>query len=81
MTHRIPDEPNGLPKDSNGALDVTNAAKYLGVSVSFLNRLRSIGGSCPYSKLGTRVVYRQTDLDAWLDQHKRRSTADTGEVA
>lgn len=62
-------------------LNVVAAAAYVGVSVSLLNRLRSVGGSAPYAKIGRRVLYRQADLDIWLDQHKRRSTADTGEVA
>lgn len=68
-------------RQREASFNVEEAAAYLGVSVSYLNRLRSIGGSPVYAKVGRRVLYRQADLDAFLDQHKRRSTADTGEVA
>ncbi len=58
------------------ALDVTSAARRLGVSATYLNKLRSTGGGPTFIKLGTRVTYRVVDLDDWQAKHARTSTAD-----
>ena len=42
------------------------AAKHVGLSTSTLAKLRVFGGGPRYAKLGRRVVYASTDLDAWL---------------
>ena len=44
-------------------LNVNEAADYLGISVSKLNKLRTYGGGTRYYKLGHRVVYDIADLD------------------
>jgi predicted DNA-binding transcriptional regulator AlpA len=62
-------------------LSVPEAARYLGLSEAFLNRMRSTGGGPIFFKLGARVVYSTTDLESWLAARRRRSTSDTGEVA
>jgi excisionase family DNA binding protein len=60
------------------SLSVSGAAEYIGVSVSYLNKLRSAGGGPIYTKIGSRrVVYRLTDLDEWLSAGRRRSTSET----
>jgi hypothetical protein len=42
-----------------------------------LAKLRVIGGGPPFVKLGTNVLYDQTDVAAWIAaQGKRRSTSD-----
>lgn len=51
------------------------AAKYIGLSVSTINKLRLTGGGPTYIKLGRTVVYDIADLDAWLDAHRRKSTS------
>ena len=61
-------------------LSVTGAAVYLGVSASFLNKARSYGGGPTYAKLGRRVVYSLTDLDAYLAEGRRTSTSSMEEV-
>ena len=54
-----------------------SAAAYLSVSVSYLNKLRVVGGGPVYSKIGARrVVYRVADLDAWLAATRRKSTSE-----
>jgi hypothetical protein len=30
----------------------------------------------PFIKIGRRVMYRQTDIDQWLDQHTYRHTGE-----
>lgn len=47
-------------------LRVPQAAEYVGVSKSLLDKLRCYGGGPAYAKLGTTVVYQAADLDAWV---------------
>jgi excisionase family DNA binding protein len=60
------------------ALKTDEAAAYVGSSSSTLEKLRVYGGGPAFSKLGRRVVYRTADLEAWLEQNRRRSTNDRG---
>lgn len=57
-------------------LNVNEAAERLGVSTSYLNKLRLTGGGPAFVKLGARVSYDPGDLAAWLDANKRRSTSE-----
>jgi hypothetical protein len=57
-------------------LDVSQAAVRCGVSISFLNKLRTTGGGPPYSKLGRAVRYLDSKLDAWIAAQERRSTSE-----
>ena len=53
------------------------AARYLGVSPNSLKTWRSTRiVQIPYAKVGDRVVYRQTDLDRFLDENTVRVTAE-----
>jgi predicted DNA-binding transcriptional regulator AlpA len=57
-------------------LTVIQAASYIPLSKSNLDKLRVAGGGPRYIKIGKRVLYDQTDLDRWIDEHKQASTAD-----
>lgn len=57
-------------------LRVTEAAAYLALSVSFLNKLRCSGGGPVFRKVGRAVLYHPTDLDVWLASHRRSTTSD-----
>jgi predicted DNA-binding transcriptional regulator AlpA len=58
-------------------LRTPQAAEYVGLSASTLEKLRLTGGGPTYQKAGAKiVVYRPEDLDAWLNSHQRRSTSD-----
>lgn len=58
-------------------LNVNEAADRLGVSVSYLNKLRMVSGAGPvFVRFGVRVAYDQADLNAWVDAQKRSSTGD-----
>lgn len=59
-------------------LPVKEAAAYVPVSKSMLDKLRVAGGGPPFVKIGKRVLYDTRDLDQWLDGLKRTSTVDTG---
>ncbi|MBT4889875.1 MAG: helix-turn-helix domain-containing protein [Rhodospirillales bacterium] len=57
-------------------LNRVKAAEYLGLSSKTLDRLRISGGGPRYWKAGSRVMYDQRDLDAWVDERKRSSTSE-----
>lgn len=45
---------------------VPQAADYVGLSKSALDKFRCYGGGPVYAKLGTAIVYQAADLDAWV---------------
>jgi hypothetical protein len=58
------------------ALNEDGAARFLGVSPSFLAKRRCAGDGPPFVKYGgKRVVYLRPDLEAWRDGQRRVSTA------
>jgi excisionase family DNA binding protein len=57
-------------------LPVDDAARYLGLSASYLNKLRVFGGGPSYHKLGRRVLYRRDDLEQWLGGHRFETTSE-----
>lgn len=61
--------------------DVKGAADYVGMSVAFLNRHRITGTGPAYLKLGGRIYYPESDLDAWLNSRRRTSTSEQGAAA
>lgn len=63
---------------SSENMSVDEAAAYLRLSKATLNRLRLTGGGPKYAQAqpGSRVIYRRTELDAWLCQHSRSSTSE-----
>jgi hypothetical protein len=62
-------------------LNTDQAAAYCGSTRSTFEKLRHLGGSAPYLKVGRRVVYDIADLDLWLASKRRRSTSDRGTEA
>jgi predicted DNA-binding transcriptional regulator AlpA len=60
-----------------GVLRTQQAAQYVGLSASTLEKYRLYGTGPPYQKAGAKIiVYRPEDLDAWLNARRRRSTSD-----
>jgi excisionase family DNA binding protein len=57
-------------------LATPQAANYVGLGKSTLDKARLIGSGPRFVKLGRRVLYDPTDLDAWLNEHRRSSTSD-----
>ena len=54
---------------------VEDAARFIGVSVSVLNKLRVYGGGPAYLKIGRRVLYETAALEDWLVSKRRTSTS------
>jgi excisionase family DNA binding protein len=57
-------------------LTTGQAAQRLGVSISYLNKLRLYGGGPVFVKIGAKVLYDQTDLAEWIEARKHRSTSE-----
>lgn len=58
-------------------LRTPEAAQYVGLSASTLEKFRLTGNGPIYRKAGLKiVVYRVEDLDEWLNSNRRRSTSD-----
>ena len=58
-----------MPHHEN--LTPREAADYLRVSERTLIRWRNARTGPPYTKVGHKVVYRDRDLDRWLDGQRR----------
>jgi len=55
----------------------SQAAFYLGLSVSTLAKMRMRGDGPPYIKLGQRAVaYDLEDLNEWIVQRRRKNTSE-----
>ena len=59
-------------------LNTRQAAAYLQISASTLNKLRVYGDGPPFVKIGRSVRYRRSDLDVWAATCLRKSTSDDG---
>ena len=60
-------------------LNTQQAAEYLGLAVTTLEKFRVYGNGPAFLRLGKRSVrYRPLDLDAWVESRIRTSTSDTG---
>ena len=58
-------------------LRTPDAARYLSLSPSTLNKMRLRGDGPAFLKLGAHAVaYDVSDLDAWINECRRRSTSD-----
>lgn len=58
-------------------LRTPEAAEYVGLSRSTLEKLRLTGKGPLYEKAGPKIViYHPEDLDAWLSANRRRSTSE-----
>jgi hypothetical protein len=67
-------------QDVKHVLRTPEAAAYLGLSPSTLEKFRLSGEGPPYHKSGPKiVVYRPDDLDRWLHEGRRTSTSDPGQ--
>ena len=52
-------------------LNSAEAAEALRVGIATIHRWRQCGEGPPYIKLGNKVYYRPSDLDAWIEEHKQ----------
>lgn len=62
-------------------LRVPQAAAYLGLSKSYLDKARMTGGGPAYAKLGSTVIYSTDDLDDWVRSNRVATNDNRREVA
>lgn len=62
-------------------LDTDAAPGIIGAARQTLARWRSEGQGPPFIKVGSKVMYRRSDLENWLAARTRRSTSDDGSGA
>jgi predicted DNA-binding transcriptional regulator AlpA len=62
-------------------LDQKRVAELLGISPRSMEGWRLTGDGPTYHKVGRRVRYRRSDLEAWLADRRRTSTSDPGPSA
>ncbi len=73
-THSNTDQDTS-PISARSALTTREAAAYLRLSTSTLNKWRCHGGGPEFLKLGRAIRYRREDLDAFLAARRLSSTA------
>ncbi len=62
-------------------LRLSEASQFVRVSQSCLNKMRMFGTGPVYLKPSKRIVlYKRSDLVAWLEAGRRTSTSDPGEA-
>jgi len=76
VDERVYDWPESQVISVKPKMRVAEAAEYLALSTSTLNKLRLTGGGPTYIKLGKTVVYDINDLNEWLSTKRQRSTSD-----
>ena len=59
----------------DGLLTTAEAAKYLGLSASYLNKTRVTGTGPEFVKLSRAVRYRPSALDIWVNDRRYTSTS------
>ena len=60
-------------------MSATEVAEFLGISVNTLYQLRYRGDSLPRGyRVGGRIKYRRSDVEAWLEQQADRPKIATG---
>ncbi len=69
-------ESNALYAGAGARIMTTGeAAASLGLSASYLNKMRVTGCGPVFLKLSRAVRYRQADLDAWTSSRRHSSTS------
>jgi len=53
-------------------VDITHATRLLSLSKSYLYR-ETKAGNIPHVKIGSRILFRISDLDAWIDSQPSAS--------
>jgi excisionase family DNA binding protein len=57
-------------------LTTNEAASYLRVSKSYLDKLRVYGGGPKFLRFGRKILYRQSELNLWAEERCFGSTSE-----
>jgi len=67
---------NATTATAIAVMSPTEAARYLGLAVSTLAKMRCWGGSPTFVRLGRKIGYPRADLDEWLAARRATNTSD-----
>jgi excisionase family DNA binding protein len=68
--------PDGCAVQAPEFMDTQTAANYLGLKPQTLSAWRCSGRyRLPFLKVGRKVLYKKTDIDAWIGSRTRTNTA------
>ena len=56
------------PASDGALLDCAQAAHYLSLSESYIRKAVA-SNRIPYIRIGSRTLFRRSDLDCWIEQH------------
>lgn len=59
-----------MQPNTNNHICTKGLARYTGLSASFFEKGRVYGYGPPYRKLRGRVLYKKSEVDAWLEAHR-----------
>jgi excisionase family DNA binding protein len=65
-----------LPKKVEALLTTKEAAGFLRISKSYLDKLRVYGGGPKFLRFGRKILYRQSELNLWAEQRSFGSTSE-----
>lgn len=65
---------------ASGIMTPAEAARYLRLAVATLAKARCWGGGPVFMRLGRRIGYKRSDLDAWLSVRRAKSTSDAARL-
>ena len=69
-----------IPLALKALMTPQEAARYIGLAVATLAKMRSWGGGPPFLKLGGAVRYEPERLDEWLNLRRARNTSDASRL-
>jgi excisionase family DNA binding protein len=77
LTNQVPKNSPTSPASSDDPLmTVKETAAYLRVSKSFLDKARLYGEGPPFTRLGRKILYRHSAVEAWLVKRQFASTSE-----
>jgi excisionase family DNA binding protein len=71
----VPDRGTFTHNSRDPLMTVKELAVYLHCSKSFLDKARLAGDGPAFSRLGRKILYRKSVVDAWLQQRQFASTS------
>jgi excisionase family DNA binding protein len=72
-----PETPAAPDSPASALLSIDDLAEYLGTSPGFIRSLRSTGKGPTVTKIGSRVFFHRSDVDAWLRDAREPDTEPT----
>jgi len=73
---RYPTISRGVQQQTEEFLTSKQAAAYLRVSKSYLDKLRVYGGGPRFLRFGRKILYRRSELNLWAEERCFGSTSE-----